>query len=119
MMEDHLDSSEITITFKDKYLNNINDMDDVIKLLEKYFLFVPVNGIKDYILIPEYGQNSRIHFHGVIRGTAKAKATLLLLLRRRFGFTEIKMIRDNRKYLDYIFKENPDPDDVIEYINDL
>lgn len=103
-----LDASEITITFRDKFLNEFQDMDELISLLTRYFEYLPFNGIKEILLVAEYGETSRIHFHGIIRATCKEKATLLQWLKKRFGRTTIRTIRDIEKYREYLLKENPE-----------
>jgi len=110
-MVDELDSSEITITFRDKFINQFQNMDEIIHLIKHYFTYLPFNDIKELLLIPEYGSTSRIHFHGIIRMKSKDKATLLLWLKKRFGRSTISMIRNPIDYKKYMLKENP-----IEYI---
>lgn len=100
------DASEITITFRDKFIDSMNDMDELIRYIELYFRFIPLN-LTSILLIPEYGNTNRIHFHGIIRGTRKEKATLLLWLKRRFGRSTIATIRNTTSYHKYLLKENP------------
>lgn len=107
-MTDKLDASEITITFSDTFMNHFNDMDEIISLIRRYFASLPLSGIREILLVPEYGATLRLHFHGVIRGTKKDCASLLRWLRKRFGRTTISMIRNTEEYKRYILKEKPE-----------
>jgi len=106
-MMEQLDASEITITFKESFMETLGDIDMVISLIGRYFASLPFNDIREIILVPEYGETNRLHFHGVIRASAKTKASLLLFLKKRFGRSEIKTIRNTISYLNYMLKENP------------
>lgn len=106
-MMEQLDASEITITFKDTFMDTLGDIDMVISLIGRYFSSLPFNDIREIILVPEYGDTNRLHFHGVIRASAKTKASLLLFLKKRFGRSEIKTIRNTVNYLNYMLKEKP------------
>lgn len=110
-----LDASEITITFRDKFIDSMNDMDEIIRYIELYFRFIPLK-LTSIFLIPEYGDTNRIHFHGIIRGKRKDIATLLLWLKRRFGRSTIATIRNTTKYHKYLLKENPKEYIYIDYL---
>lgn len=110
-------TSEITITFRDSFINQFNDMDDIIQTIEHYFKFLPTNTIHKILLVPEYGETSRIHFHGLIRGSRKELSSLLLWLKKRFGRSTISMIKYPERYKDYLLKENPTEYIYYDYIN--
>jgi len=106
-----LDASEITITFKPKW--DVLRDDEIRSIIQRYFTFLPFNSIKEILLIPEYGDNSRLHYHGIIRANKKELSELKKFLRSRFGFSTISMIRQPEKYLTYLFKEHPEEEDTI------
>lgn len=114
-MLEQLDSSEITITFKPKYRDILSNI-EISSLMRRYFRFLPLNNLKEIILIPEYGQNKNLHYHGIIRGKASSVSELKGFLNRRFGRTTITSIRNTENYKKYIFKEQEGPDCTEEYI---
>lgn len=122
-MANSLDASEITITFKPTYrVNNTNY--EIIAFMRKYFRFLPLNLLKEIILLPEYGENKNLHFHGIIRGKASSVSELKGFLNRRFGRSTIATIRYPDKYTKYMLKEQEDiilKHDFIycDYINDI
>lgn len=113
-MLEHLDSSEITITFKQIYRDNL-DNDEIIKLIKRYFRFLPLNDIRELLLIPEYGQNKNLHFHGIIRGKSKSLSGLKGFLNKRFGRSTISNIKYPDSYINYLLKEQEetDKDDIL------
>jgi len=114
-MLEQLDSSEITITFKQKY-RDILANSEISSITAKYFRFLPLNKLKEIILIPEYGNNKNLHYHGIIRGKASSVSELKGFLNRRFGRTTITSIRNTENYKKYIFKEQEGPDCTEDYI---
>jgi len=116
-MVNTMDSSEITITFKQKYRDMMTN-EEISLIMRKYFRFLPLNHIRELILIPEYGQNKNLHYHGIIRGKASSVSELKGFLNRRFGRTTITTIRNTEQYLKYILKEQTEElsyDDYIYY----
>lgn len=106
-MVNSLDASEVTITFKQTYRNN-NTNYEIIAFMRKYFQFLPLNLIKEIILLPEYGENKNLHFHGIIRGKASSVSELKGFLNRRFGRSTIATIRKPENYVKYMLKEQED-----------
>lgn len=110
-MANSLDASEITITFKPTYrVNNTNY--EIISFMRKYFRFLPLNILKEVILLPEYGANKNLHFHGIIRGKASSVSELKGFLNRRFGRATVSTIRYPDKYTKYMLKEQ---EETIDY----
>lgn len=106
-MANSLDASEITITFKPTYrVNNTNY--EIIAFMRKYFRFLPLNLLKEVIILPEYGENKNLHFHGIIRGKASSVSELKGFLNRRFGRATVSTIRYPDKYIKYLLKEQED-----------
>lgn len=60
-----------------------------------------------YILIPEFTDAGRLHYHGVIYGCYEVEAVRLSKWwKREFGFTKFeKEIRYPQKWVDYILKD--------------
>ena len=114
-MLEQLDSSEITITFKQKYRDTLTNS-EISLMMRKYFRFLPLDHLKEIILIPEYGNNKNLHYHGIIRGKASSVSELKGFLNRRFGRTTITSIRNTENYKKYIFKEQEGPDCTDDYI---
>ena len=114
-MLEQLDSSEITITFKPKYRDTLTN-GEISSMMRTYFRFLPLNHLKEIILIPEYGNNKNLHYHGIIRGKASSVSELKGFLNRRFGRSTITSIRNTENYKNYIFKEQEGPDCTEEYI---
>lgn len=105
-INNHIDEcSEITITFKQRYRDILND-DEIHNLISSYmkwaYDFLNLNYI---LLIQEYGDNNNLHYHGLIRGKAKYLSQLKGLLNRRFGRNTIRCIRNTLRYTDYLLKE--------------
>lgn len=113
-MLEYKDSSEITITFKQSWRNDFTN-DEIIKFVERYFRFLPLNNLKEVILVPEYGANKNLHFHGIIRGKAKSLSELKGFLNKRFGRSTISNVKYVESYVKYLLKEQEetDPDDII------
>lgn len=106
-MANSLDASEVTITFKPTYrVNNTNY--EIITFMRRYFRFLPLNLLKEIILLPEYGENKNLHFHGIVRGKASSVSELKGFLNRRFGRSTIATIRQPEKYVKYMLKEQED-----------
>ena len=105
-MANSSDASEVTITFKQTYRNN-NTNYEIIAFMRKYFRFLPLN-LKEIILLPEYGDNKNLHFHGIIRGKASSVSELKGFLNRRFGRCTIATIRRPENYIKYLLKEQED-----------
>lgn len=107
------DGMELTITFKEYYRMEYNDME----IRNKLIIWMNHNCHKKfrYILYPEYGKNFNLHYHGVIWGTDNRIKTLVSKLKRdlkkEFGFTYIAYIRNYEKYLKYITKEQDETDE--------
>lgn len=97
------DSAEITITFKQKYRDTW-DNDELIIYMKRYFAFMPLN-LKEILLVTEYGDNMNLHFHGILRGTAKDKSTVKSYCNKRIGRTTVSTIRNTQKYKEYLLKE--------------
>lgn len=98
------DCAEITITFKPKWRDNF-DNEEIIVLVRRYFKALPLNDIREVLLIPEYGSNLNIHFHGLIRGRVKDLSTLKGFLNKRLGRSTISSVQLPKNYVDYILKE--------------
>ena len=106
-MANSLDASEISITFKPIYrVNNTNY--EIMAFMRKYFRFLPLNLLKEIILLPEYGESKNLHFHGIIRGKASSVSELKGFLNRRFGRSTVATIRHPDKYIKYMLKEQED-----------
>lgn len=107
-----LNGMEITITFKQSIRDKYNDT-EIRNTLIKWLNINCHNKLR-YILIPEYGDNFNLHYHGVIwsiNNTIKtAISNLKRDLRREFGFTYIRYIRNYDKYMIYINKEQKEED---------
>lgn len=114
-MVNKMDASEITITFKQKYRDILTNS-EISKTIAKYFRFLPLNHIREILLIPEYGTNKNLHYHGIIRGRAASVSELKGFLNRRFGRTTITSIRNTEKYKEYILKEQTNYDCDYIYI---
>lgn len=108
MLEKH-DSSEITITFKQKWRDQFNN-DEIHAFLKEYFLKNDIFDYKEIILFREFGDNLNMHYHGIVRGLASKKSQLKTWLNRRLGFTFIRMVRNTERYKNYLFKEQLDID---------
>lgn len=115
-MMEHLDASEITVTFKQKWCDSF-DNDEILSMFQRYFRFLPLNNLKEILLVPEYGANKNLHFHGIIRGRAKELSSLKGFLNKRFGRSTISMIRSHEDYARYLQKEqdHTDIEDIIHY----
>lgn len=107
-MIEEKDASEITITFRDKFLNNYENTSEIFHLLKRWLRFLPLSYIREILLIPEYGETNRIHFHGIIRAKAKDKSDMLMFLKKRFGRATIATIRNTQQYKEYMLKEKPE-----------
>lgn len=93
-------SSEITITFKPIYRAKYSDVEQA-KIIRLMLQVYDIN----YILIPEFGQNMNLHYHGVIAGKSSTKSTVKKELLRLIGRTEIRNIQFVESYLQYLQKE--------------
>ena len=115
-MMEHMDSSEITITFKQKWRDSF-DNDEILSMFQRYFRFLPLNNLKEILLVPEYGANKNLHFHGLIRGRAKELSSLKGFLNKRFGRSTISMIKYPDSYVEYLLKEQKETDleDIIHH----
>lgn len=114
-MIEHTDCSEITITFKQTYRDNF-DNEEITNMLKRYFMFVPLQDMKQLLLVPEYGNNSNLHFHGLIRGKKKDMSSLKLFLNKRFGRSTISMVRYPDSYIKYMLKEQDETTDLEDII---
>lgn len=108
-MVSQLDSSEITITFKQTWRDTM-DNEDIMRMMKKYFNSIPLNDLRELILVPEYGESLNLHYHGVIRGKLKDVSSLKTFLNRKFGRTEIKNIKYPDSYVKYMLKEQDETD---------
>ena len=91
--------SEITITFTDKWRKQF-DEDDIRYLLVRWFRAIPLD-INMVLLLPEYGKNMNIHYHGLISGNHKNLAKMKQFLNHRLGRRTISVIRMVEQYKDY------------------
>ena len=114
-MVNTLDASEVTITFKPIYRVNNTNL-EIINFMRKYFRFLPLNLLREIILIPEYGCNKNLHFHGIIRGKASSVSELKGFLNRRFGRSTISNIRYPEQYQNYLLKEQEEDITEADYI---
>ncbi|AUM61971.1 putative Rep [uncultured virus] len=103
-MIEQLDSSEITITFKQKWRDEFTN-DEIHQMIIKYFGSIPLTDLRELLLISEYGENRNLHYHGIIRGKLKDVSQLKSFLNKRFGRTEIKVIKYPQSYVKYMLKE--------------
>lgn len=115
LIEKHIeDSSEITITFKEIYREQL-DNDEIMALMSKYFAAnANVHNLRWLLLIPEYGDNNNLHFHGLVKAKHKDLSQLQSWLKRRFGRTTIRSIKYTESYKKYLMKEQDE--DYIECI---
>lgn len=95
-----LDASEISITFKEEFRNKYTDY-EIKKVLTEY---LSIHRIQ-VILYPEYGDNTHLHYHGVVRGRKIVLSELLKALKKYFGRTTLRMIKNPARYKEYIRKE--------------
>lgn len=93
---------EFSITFKEMYRKLYTDK-EIRDILCKYLKIHPVS----YILYPEYGNNIKLHYHGVAWGTMQNLRMMKDALQSKFGRTEIKGIQYTESYFKYIKKERP------------
>lgn len=107
-MIDEDDASEITITFRDQFMSHYENTSEIFHLLKRWLRFLPLSYIREILLVPEYGETNRLHFHGIIRAKAKDKSDLLMFLKKRFGRATITSIRNTQKYKEYMLKEDPE-----------
>lgn len=115
-MVDKLDASEVTITFKQSWRDNLQNH-EIIRMIERYFRFLPLTYIREVLLVPEYGANRNLHFHGILRGKVSDMSELKIFLNRRFGRSTISAIQCPAHYGEYIMKEQEDTDinDIIHF----
>jgi len=100
-----LNISEITITFKECYRQSYDNY-FIHRLVEAYFQdLIYKYDIMQVLLIPEYGDNHHLHFHGLIQGGSKDISQILTFLKRRFGRTTIRMVKYPESYKKYLLKE--------------
>jgi len=115
-MIEKLDASEVTITFRQSWRDNLQNH-EIIRMIERYFRFLPLTYIREVLLVPEYGTNNNLHFHGIIRGKACDLSELKTFLNKRFGRSTICTIRCTEHYAQYLVKEQADTDveDIIHF----
>lgn len=115
-MMNTMDKSEITITFKQNYRDQW-DNNDISAMIKRYFRFLPSKDITEVLLVPEYGNNHNLHYHGLIRGKAKEKSDLKSWMNKRFGRSTITMVRHEERYVEYLLKEQKDSliNDIVYY----
>ena len=111
MIDNDRGSMELTVTMKDSLLNRYKKK--YIKMMIENIIR-HTKGIRDCILIPDYSNAGRFHYHGVVifnklssMNTLKRKLTL------QIGRTSIAQISYTESYKKYMYKiydaENPEP----------
>lgn len=111
MMED-LRTAEVTITFKEKFRTNFQNSDlfyIVQKIIDNQFNMYKT--LSEVLLIPEYGNNNHLHFHGLITATKPDLSNMLNAYKRILGRSEIKMIKYPESYKRYLLKEQSQYED--------
>lgn len=110
-MLERLDASEISITFKQQW-RDLKTNEEIKEMIRKYFNYLPFNGLRELIMITEYGTSKHLHYHGIIRGKVKDLSELNNMLNKRFGRSYIRTIKYPESYVKYMMKEQDD--DLIE-----
>lgn len=112
MIDNDRGSMELTITMTDTLLNRYKKkyvkimIEDIIR---------HTKGIRDCILIPDYSETGRFHYHGVvIFNKLSSINTLKRKLTKQIGRTRIAQIMYTESYKKYMYKiydneENPEP----------
>lgn len=91
--------SEITITFNEKVYRTFKNQ-YIIQAVRKW-----AKRRKDIelLLIPDYGETFRMHFHGWVKGSPDKISNLVKSSKRMWGRTECRYITCNETYFDYVF----------------
>lgn len=113
--EQHIEdikASEITITFKPIYRNKYIDL-EISKIVR---LFMMPYAKASYILVPEYGDNYNLHYHGVIIAPSNLKSQIKKESNLLLGRTELKSIQYTQSYLKYCLKERDNIDNYIDLV---
>lgn len=103
LIDKHIDDgtgSEFCVTFKEEFRNKYTDY-EIRKVLCKY---LSIHRIQ-YVLYPEYGESTHLHYHGLIWGRVLVLSELLKQCKKHFGRTNIRMVKNPAKYKEYIRKE--------------
>jgi len=112
-MVNKLNASEITITFTAAW--DVIEDDEIIRFISEYFRCLPLSSLREVLLVAEYGETNRLHFHGIIVGKPKELSQLNKWLRRRFGRTTLRTIKHAEAYAAYMWKETPTSAIWIDY----
>lgn len=107
----HINTLELTITFKDKFLEDnrfyVGDSRSVKKLWKINYqvgTFIRNKGLRAHLIL-DMGKYGRPHYHGILNLRDNKEAFRWeKLLTKRFGRTRIKLLRDTNKYAEYVYK---------------
>lgn len=120
-MLDHF-ASEITITFKQKFRDAM-DNDEIETVLAEFFCdMLTHNKLDRLILIREYGDSHNLHYHGLInlRGNGNADlSSLKSFLCKKFGRTTIKAVNKSHRYLNYLIGSKAEIQNKMYYDEEL
>jgi len=109
---DKPNSSEISITFKPKWRDLYDNLEMKNYIYNYFESMVKQLDIYYVVLVPEYGSNKNLHYHGLIGGSAETLSQLKIFMNRRFGRCYIRSIKYVESYKKYLVKEQTSQTDA-------